>query len=107
MIGGLCRSFVPRSLRVRNLHFRAVGPMDPWSIYVLLINYTLRFLGGRQPLCGNGVTSLIITTSMPLLERARIALSRPLPGPFTKTSTFFKPASRAVLAASEEAICAA
>ncbi len=27
--------------------------------------YTLLFLGGRQPLCGNGVTSLIIFTSIP------------------------------------------
>lgn len=28
-------------------------------------NYTLRCFGGRQPLCGSGVTSLIEITSIP------------------------------------------
>jgi hypothetical protein len=28
-------------------------------------NYTLRLLGGRQPLCGSGVTSTISATSIP------------------------------------------
>ncbi len=65
------------------------------------------FFGGRQPLCGNGVTSLIISTSIPLLAKERIALSRPEPGPFTNTSTLFKPASKAVFAASAAAIWAA
>ena len=27
--------------------------------------YTLLFLGGRQPLCGSGVTSIISVTSIP------------------------------------------
>jgi len=69
--------------------------------------YTLLFFGGLHPLCGNGVTSLIITTSIPLFEIALIELSRPEPGPFTYTSTFFKPASTAVFAASDAAIWAA
>ncbi len=33
------------------------------SNFVLV--YTLLFLGGRQPLCGKGVTSLIMVISMP------------------------------------------
>ena len=46
-------------------------------------NYTRRRFGGRQPLCGNGVTSTISVTSIPALCTARIADSRPLPGPLT------------------------
>ena len=38
---------------------------------------------------------------------AQMAASRPDPGPFTNTSTLFKPASKATFAASEAAICAA
>src|SRR3989442_2567552 len=49
--------------------------------------YTRRRLGGRQPLCGIGVTSRIDFTSMPTVCSARIADSRPDPGPFTRTST--------------------
>ena len=51
--------------------------------------------------------SLIITTSIPDCERDLIAPSRPDPGPFTYTSTRFKPASSATFAASAAAICAA
>ena len=68
------------------------------------INYTLLRFGGRQPLCGKGVTSLIIVTSKPAALKARIAASRPEPGPFTKTSTRFKPAYKATLAASSAEI---
>ena len=50
-------------------------------------HYTLRFLGGRHPLCGMGVVSLMLRISMPAVARARIADSRPAPGPFTRTST--------------------
>src|SRR5206468_11662139 len=53
--------------------------------------YTRRFLRGRQPLCGMGVTSLMVLISRPMAWRARIADSRPEPGPFTRTSTSFKP----------------
>ena len=34
---------------------------------------TLRRLGGRQPLCGIGVTSLMPTTSMPVFWIVRMA----------------------------------
>src|SRR5690625_5753290 len=70
-------------------------------------NYTRRRLGGRQPLCGTGVTSLIAVISNPADWSARIAASRPAPGPFTVTSTVFRPCSIAVLEAVSEAICAA
>lgn len=62
--------------------------------------YTLLLLGGRQPLCGKGVTSRIMVTSMPEVVIDLMAASRPEPGPFTNTSTLFKPASAAVFAAS-------
>src|SRR5665648_11986 len=70
-------------------------------------SYTLLRFGGRQPLCGIGVTSLIKFTSNPAACRARIAASRPPPGPFTKHSTSFKPCSIATLAQVSAAICAA
>src|SRR4051812_31196967 len=66
-------------------------------------NQTLRFLGGRQPLCGMGVTSLIARTSMPAVARARTADSRPEPGPATRTSTVRIPVSFALLAAVRDA----
>jgi hypothetical protein len=46
-------------------------------------NYTLLLLGGRHPLCGIGVTSIISVTSIPVLCKDLIADSLPLPGPFT------------------------
>ena len=58
-------------------------------------NQTLRRFGGRQPLCGIGVTSRISRTSMPADWIARTADSRPDPGPFTLTSQEFIPSSRA------------
>src|SRR5437868_7290065 len=54
---------------------------------VYRIGYTLRRLGGRQPLCGIGVTSLIDLTCNPAATRAWIADSRPDPGPCTLTCT--------------------
>ena len=58
-------------------------------------------------MCGTGVTSLMLVTSIPHAESARIAASRPEPGPFTITSTDFKPwmiaAFAAVSAATEAA----
>ena len=53
--------------------------------------YTRRFFGGRQPLCGSGVTSSIDLIVMPAACRAVIALSRPLPGPLTRTSNSLTP----------------
>src|SRR6266540_5671885 len=60
--------------------------------------YTRRRLGGRHPLWGMGVTSLIAEISRPAAWSERIAASRPPPGPRTQTSTRFMPwlsASRA------------
>src|SRR5215470_18965642 len=71
-------------------------------------NHTRRRFGGRQPLCGMGVTSRITTMCNPAAARARTADSRPEPGPFTRTSTLFTPYwSRATPAAASEACCAA
>ena len=58
-------------------------------------------------MCGIGVTSLIMLTSSPAACNARIAASRPEPGPFTKTSTDFMPCSIATFAAVSAAVCAA
>src|SRR6476660_4466290 len=68
---------------------------------------TRRRLGGRTPLCGEGVTSLIAPTSRPVAVRERMAVSRPEPGPLTKTSTLRMPCSMARRAAASAAICAA
>src|SRR5260370_10442584 len=69
---------------------------------------TRRRLGGRQPLCGIGVTSRSSTMWSPAAASARTADSRPEPGPFTRTSTLFMPYwSRATPAAASEACCAA
>src|SRR5207253_7426292 len=69
--------------------------------------YTLRRFGGRQPLCGIGVVSRMVVTRIPALLIARIADSRPLPGPFTRTSHCCMPDSIALRAASYAACCAA
>src|SRR6202041_2884843 len=75
---------------------------------VLLKNQTRRRFGGRQPLCGMGVTSRITTMCKPAAASARTADSRPEPGPLTRTSTLFMPYwSRAIPAAASEACCAA
>ena len=50
-------------------------------------------------MCGIGVTSLIALISNPVDCKALIAASRPDPGPFTYTSTVFKPCSIAACAA--------
>src|SRR5262245_62812149 len=68
---------------------------------------TRRRLGGRQPLCGTGVTSLMPVTSMPVFWIERMAVSRPEPGPFTWTSTLRTPCSMARRAAASAASCAA
>src|SRR5882762_9816724 len=68
---------------------------------------TRRLFGGRQPLWGMGVTSLMAEISSPAACSERMAASRPEPGPFTHTSTFFKPSEMASLAADSAEICAA
>jgi len=69
--------------------------------------HTLRRFGGLHPLCGIGVVSRIAVTRIPALLMARIADSRPPPGPFTRTSHCCMPASIALRAASYAACCAA
>ena len=59
-------------------------------------SYTRRRLGGRQPLCGTGVTSRMLVILNPTLLSARNAASRPEPGPFTKTANDRTPCSRAL-----------
>ena len=52
---------------------------------------TRRRFGGRHPLCGIGVTSLIEITPSPVACKARTADSRPPPGPLTYTITAAHP----------------
>src|SRR5690242_18260964 len=66
----------------------------------------LRF-GGRQPLCGTGVTSAMETILSPRALSARTADSRPGPGPLMRTSRFFTPHSCAARPACSAATCAA
>src|SRR5919199_6138353 len=68
---------------------------------------TLRRLGGRQPLCGIGVTSLIDFTWRPAAASAWMADSRPLPGPCTRTCTRRTPRPSASRAACSAATVAA
>src|SRR5437879_6507551 len=69
--------------------------------------YTRRFLGGRQPLCGSGVTSSMALMVMPAACRAVIADSRPEPGPLTRTSISLRPNLAALSAATSAARWAA
>ncbi|SVB85778.1 uncharacterized protein METZ01_LOCUS238632, partial [marine metagenome] len=69
--------------------------------------YTRLPFGGRHPLCGIGVTSLILDTYSPTACNDRIATSLPAPGPLIYTSTFLMPCSIALLAAPSAALCAA
>src|ERR687898_1913048 len=71
------------------------------------VGQTRRRLGGRHPLWGVGVTSWMVPTSRPMAPSERIAVSRPDPGPLTKTSIFFMPWSMARRPAASAAIWAA
>ena len=62
-----------------------------WVLITGYCSYTLRRFGGRHPLCGIGVVSLIDRTSIPAEASARTADSRPDPGPLTRTSTVRTP----------------
>src|SRR5262245_32886518 len=66
-----------------------------------------RLFGGRQPLCGTGVTSAILPILRPKAFKARTADSRPGPGPLMRTSRFFTPHSCAARPACSAATCAA
>jgi hypothetical protein len=64
-------------------------------------------LGGRQPLCGIGVTSAMLPIFRPMAFSARTADSRPGPGPLMRTSMFFTPHSCAARPQRSAATCAA
>src|SRR3954471_21162142 len=81
-------------------HRRETGPL------YRAMDQTLRRFGGRQPLCGMGVTSVMAVTSRPAAWSDRMACSRPGPGPLTKPSTWRMPCSIALRAA-PSADCAA
>src|SRR5579871_1996086 len=66
-----------------------------------------RRLGGRQPLCGTGVTSAMLVIFSPSAFSARTADSRPGPGPLIRTSRFLTPHSCAPRPACSAATCAA
>src|SRR5712691_8271829 len=66
-----------------------------------------RRFGGRQPLCGTGVTSEMLVILSPSAFNARTADSRPGPGPLIRTSRFLTPHSCAALPAASAATCAA
>src|SRR5712691_8184462 len=66
-----------------------------------------RRFGGRQPLCGTGVTSEMLVILKPTAFNARTADSRPGPGPLMRTSIFFTPHSWAARPAFSAATCAA
>src|SRR6478672_4650066 len=66
-----------------------------------------RRFGGRQPLCGTGVTSEMLLILRPSALSARTADSRPGPGPLMRTSRFFTPHSCAARPACSAATCAA
>src|SRR5690606_22431670 len=66
-----------------------------------------RFCGGRQPLCGIGVTSEIDRILIPSALSARTEDSRPGPGPLICTSRFLMPQSCATRPAASAATCAA
>src|SRR4026208_2080429 len=66
-----------------------------------------RFLGGRQPLCGTGVTSEMLVILKPTAFNARTAESRPGPGPLMRTSRVFAPHSCAARPACSAATWAA
>src|SRR5512143_1299348 len=71
------------------------------------MDWTRRFLGGRHPLCGIGVTSRIERICKPAVASAWIADSRPDPGPWTRTCTRFTPMFTASRAACSAATVAA
>src|SRR6185369_5086390 len=95
----LRNSFMP-SRRQR----RQTGPV---YLATISLRYTRRRLGGRHPLCGIGVTSRMDLISTPAACRARMADSRPLPGPFTRMSRERRPESLAAVAAADAACWAA
>src|SRR5205085_438432 len=84
-----------------------LGPVWRAMVWFPGSGYMRRRLGGRQPLCGTGVTSAIEMILRPSAFKARTADSRPGPGPLMRTSRFFTPCSCAARPAASAATCAA
>src|SRR5205085_5884687 len=84
-----------------------LGPVWRAMVWFPGSGYMRRRFGGRQPLCGTGVTSAIETIFSPRALSARTADSRPGPGPLMRTSRFFTPCSCAARPALSAATCAA
>src|SRR3989442_3939157 len=102
------KSFTPSRRHSRHTASRYLAKTTSLSRdQIRLLFQTLLRLGGRHPLWGMGVTSLMARTSRPAVASARIADSRPAPGPFTRTSAVFMPWSRARFPARKPACCAA
>src|SRR2546430_4811559 len=101
-LDGALRRVAALALQVELGALTAAEPADRPA--VVSHAYTLRLLGGRHPLCGIGVTSVIALTSRPVACRERIAASRPAPGPRTKTSIERMPCSSALFAVAS-AVC--
>src|SRR5450432_3017316 len=93
---------VPTQMVRLRLQLQRAGRLSP-----ALVNHTRRRFGGRQPLCGIGVTSLIERTWSPAAASAWIADSRPLPGPCTRTCTRLSPSPSASRAHASAATVAA
>src|ERR687887_676168 len=70
-------------------------------------HYTRLRFRGRTPLWACGVTSFTPRISSPAACSERIAVSRPDPGPFTNTSTFWRPCSMPLRAHESAVTCAA
>ena len=112
MHAGRIRAALQILRRAENRLAESAADANSWSFVSChgneyLLDYTRRRFGGRQPLCGTGVTSLITVMSKPIACSARIAASRPLPGPFTHTSISFNPCAMPCRAASCATNCAA
>jgi hypothetical protein len=75
--------------------------------FLQLRYYVRLLLGGRQPLCGIGVTSRMLVTNNPAPCNALMAASLPAPGPLTNTLIFCMPWSMPFRAAPSAARCAA
>jgi hypothetical protein len=99
-------SFLSTSKNIRWVPHFTTKPQNENTFRHPLLYTRLRF-GGRQPLCGSGVTSSIEAMRNPACWRAEMADSRPEPGPLTLISISRTPLRIAILAQRCAACCAA
>jgi len=99
--------FSLRRNSLKKSSLKTLRPQRPEPLQIVSIKRGARF-GGRQPLCGTGVTSRMDTMCNPAAASAPHRRFAAGAGPFIFTSTLFIPYwSRAVPAADKEACCAA